>query len=83
MIETGLAGRVVVVTGTAAGIGRASSGSEQDLAIPLWAQAKLVLIFPSSRYELVPEAGHVAYLEGRDLFFPRLLRFLAARDPNA
>ncbi len=56
---------------------------EQDRAIPLWAQAKLAEIFPNSHYELLPEAGHVVYLERRDLFFPRLLRFLAARDPKA
>jgi pimeloyl-ACP methyl ester carboxylesterase len=56
---------------------------EQDRAIPLWAQAKLAGIFPNSRFELLPEAGHVVYLERRDLFFPRLRRFLAARDPHA
>lgn len=56
---------------------------EQDRCIPLWAQAKLADVFPDSRYELIPEAGHVVYLERRDLFFPRLRRFLAARDPRA
>lgn len=56
---------------------------EEDRAIPLWAQAKLAEIFPNSRFELLPEAGHVVYLERRDLFFPRLRRFLAARNPNA
>ena len=56
---------------------------EQDRCIPLWAQAKLADIFPNSRYELIPDAGHVVYLERRDLFFPRLRRFLAARDPQA
>lgn len=56
---------------------------EQDRTIPLWAQAKLADIFPNSRYELVPEAGHVVYLERRELFFPRLRRFFVARDPKA
>jgi pimeloyl-ACP methyl ester carboxylesterase len=56
---------------------------EQDRAIPLWAQAKLAGVFPNSRFELLPEAGHVVYLERRDLFFPRLRRFLASRDPAA
>ncbi len=56
---------------------------EQDRAIPLWAQEKLAGIFPHSRFELVPESGHVVYLERRDLFFPRLRRFLASRDPGA
>ena len=55
---------------------------EQDRCIPLWAQAKLAQVFPNSHYELVAEAGHVVYLERRDLYFPRLRRFLAARDPQ-
>ncbi len=56
---------------------------EQDRAIPLWAQAKLTDVFPRSRFELVPEAGHVVYLERRDHFFPRLRRFWSSRDPAA
>lgn len=56
---------------------------EQDRAIPLWAQEKLATIFPNSRFETVPESGHVVYLERRDLFFPRLRRFLESRDPEA
>ncbi len=55
---------------------------EQDRAIPIWAQASLADVFPCSRFELVPEAGHVVYLERRDLFFPRLRRFLTSRDPQ-
>lgn len=55
----------------------------QDRAIPLWAQRKLVEVFPRSRYEEIPGAGHVVYLERRDLFFPRLRRFLQTRDPEA
>jgi pimeloyl-ACP methyl ester carboxylesterase len=47
---------------------------EQDRCIPLWAQARLAGVFPRSRFELVPESGHVVYLERSDLFFPRLLR---------
>lgn len=56
---------------------------EQDRAIPLWAQAKLADVFPHARFELVPESGHVVYLERRDLFFPRLRRFMESRDPDA
>jgi pimeloyl-ACP methyl ester carboxylesterase len=56
---------------------------EQDRAIPVWAQAKLARHLPGARFELVPESGHVVYLERRDLFFPRLRRFLASRDPAA
>jgi len=55
----------------------------QDRAIPHWAQEKLASVFPNSRYEEVEESGHVVYLERRDLFFPRLRRFLATRDPAA
>jgi len=54
----------------------------QDRAIPLWAQAKLARVLPNSHFELLPEAGHVVYLERRDLFFPRLRRFLASRSPD-
>ena len=50
---------------------------EQDRCIPLWAQATLAEVLPNSRYELLAGAGHVVYLERRDLFFPRLGRFLA------
>ncbi len=56
---------------------------EQDRAIPLWAQAKLAGVLPNSRFELLPEAGHVVYLERRDLFFPRLRHFMAGRSPDA
>ena len=52
---------------------------EQDRAIPLWAQAKLADVFPNSRCELIPEAGHVVYLERRDLFFPTLKAFMRAK----
>lgn len=55
---------------------------DQDRAIPLWAQAKLADVFPHACFELVPESGHVVYLERRDLFFPRLRRFLESRDPG-
>ena len=54
-----------------------------DRTIPPRAQAKLAEIFPRSRYEEVPEAGHVVYLERRDIFFPRLRRFVKTRDLEA
>lgn len=56
---------------------------EQDRCIPLAAQSRLAEVFPRSRFELVPESGHVVYLERRDLFFPRLRRYFASRDPHA
>ena len=53
-----------------------------DRAIPLWQQEKLADIFPNSRYELVPESGHVVYIERPDIFFPALKRFMAAKSVN-
>ena len=51
-----------------------------DRAIPLWQQEKLVDIFPNCRYELVPESGHVVYIERPDIFYPALKRFMAAKS---
>jgi len=52
----------------------------QDRAIPLWAQKKMLDIFPNSRWELIPEAGHVVYLERPDVFFPTLKAFMRAKS---
>jgi pimeloyl-ACP methyl ester carboxylesterase len=52
---------------------------EQDRAIPLWAQKKMLDIFPNSRWLLIPECGHVAYLERPDVFFPTLQQFMLAK----
>jgi pimeloyl-ACP methyl ester carboxylesterase len=52
----------------------------QDRAIPLWAQKKMLGIFPRSRWLLVPDAGHVVYLERPDLFFPTLKAFMRAKS---
>lgn len=52
---------------------------EQDRAIPLWAQKKMLDIFPDSRWILIPECGHVAYLERPDVFFPTLKAFMRAK----
>ncbi len=51
-----------------------------DRAIPLWQQEKLAGIFPVSRYELVPESGHVVYIERPDVFFPALKAFMRAKS---
>jgi pimeloyl-ACP methyl ester carboxylesterase len=53
---------------------------EQDRAIPLWQQEKLLDIFPDSRWELIPGSGHVVYLERPDLFFPLIERFMEAKS---
>jgi pimeloyl-ACP methyl ester carboxylesterase len=51
-----------------------------DRAIPLWQQSKLTGIFPNSRYELVPESGHVVYIERPDVFFPAIRRFMECKS---
>ena len=53
---------------------------EQDRAIPLWAQKKMLDVFPNSRWELIPEAGHVVYLERPEVFFPTLKAFMRAKS---
>jgi YD repeat-containing protein len=53
---------------------------EQDRAIPLWAQKKMLDIFPNSRWLMILECGHVAYLERPDVFFPTLRAFMKAKS---
>lgn len=48
---------------------------EQDRAIPPWQQSKLVDILPNSRQIMVPESGHLTYLERPDIFWPTVKRF--------
>lgn len=52
---------------------------EQDRAIPPWVQRKITAILPCTRFDAVPECGHVVYLERPDLFFGRLTSFVNAR----
>ena len=47
----------------------------EDRAIPPWVQQKLTSILPETRFELVPDCGHVVYIEKPELFFGNLLRF--------
>ena len=53
---------------------------EQDRAIPLWAQKRMLEVFPNSRWELIPDAGHVVYLERPEVFFPTLKAFMRAKS---
>ncbi len=53
---------------------------EQDRAIPLWAQRKMLGVFPDSRWVPIPECGHVAYLEQPALFFGNLTAFMRAKS---
>jgi 3-oxoadipate enol-lactonase len=73
-IESNLAGYRSVQTPTLLLAG------EQDRAIPLWQQKKLLDIFPQSSWETIPDSGHVVYLERPDLFFPMVKRFMKAHD---
>jgi 3-oxoadipate enol-lactonase len=52
----------------------------EDRAIPPWVQKKLAGILPANRFELVPDCGHVVYIEKPDLFFGNLLRFTRAKS---
>lgn len=51
----------------------------QDRAIPLWQQRQICEVFPDCRFEVLPGAGHVVYLEERERFFAVLKAFLRAR----
>jgi pimeloyl-ACP methyl ester carboxylesterase len=53
---------------------------EQDRAIPQWQQVKLLDIIPHSRQILLPECGHLTYLERPDIFWPTVKRFFAAKS---
>jgi len=53
---------------------------DQDRAIPPWQQAKMVDILPNSRLIMVPECGHMTYMERPDFFWPTLRKFLAAKS---
>jgi pimeloyl-ACP methyl ester carboxylesterase len=53
---------------------------EQDRALPPWQQEKLLRILPNSRQVMVPESGHLTYLERPDLFWPTVKAFLRAKS---
>lgn len=53
---------------------------EQDRAIPPWQQRKLLDILPNSRQIMIPECGHLTYLERPDIFWPTVRDFLAAKS---
>ncbi|MEJ2084586.1 MAG: alpha/beta hydrolase [Acidobacteriota bacterium] len=55
------------------------SGS-QDRALPLWQQKQILDIIPDIRFELIEGAGHVAYLEKKDIFFPLLRAFMETKS---
>ena len=52
---------------------------EQDRALPPWQQRKLLHILPNARQIMVPESGHLTYLERPDIFWPTVKAFLRAK----
>ena len=48
----------------------------EDRAIPPSQQRKILSVIPHARYEEIPGAGHVVYLEKPEVFWPRLRHFL-------
>ncbi|MGD8398388.1 MAG: alpha/beta hydrolase, partial [Anaerolineae bacterium] len=52
---------------------------EQDRALPPWQQRKLLDILPNARQIMVPESGHLTYLERPDIFWPAVRAFLGAK----
>jgi 3-oxoadipate enol-lactonase len=53
---------------------------EHDRAIPVWMQRKLCDVLPRARFDVLPETGHVTYLERRAEFFGGLRAFLDRGD---
>ncbi|MGD9147837.1 MAG: alpha/beta hydrolase [Anaerolineae bacterium] len=52
---------------------------EQDRALPPWQQRKLLDILPNARQVMVPESGHLTYLERPDIFWPAVKAFFRAK----
>ena len=55
---------------------------EQDRAIPPWQQDKLVEILHNSRQIMLPECGHMTYMERPDLFWRILREFFKTKSVN-
>ncbi|MGD8623944.1 MAG: alpha/beta hydrolase [Anaerolineae bacterium] len=53
---------------------------EQDRALPPWQQRKLLDILPNARQIMVPESGHLTYLERPDIFWPVVKAFFEAKS---
>ena len=53
---------------------------EQDRALPPWQQRKLLDILPNARQIMVPESGHLTYLERPDVFWPTVKAFFRAKS---
>jgi pimeloyl-ACP methyl ester carboxylesterase len=55
---------------------------EHDRVIPPHVQRKITSILKNARFETLPGAGHVIYLEQPDVFFPRLREFMRFRGAS-
>lgn len=55
---------------------------EEDRAIPPWQQKKMLDILPNSRQIMLPECGHMTYMEKPQIFWPALKKFLATKSIN-
>jgi pimeloyl-ACP methyl ester carboxylesterase len=55
---------------------------EDDRVISAKVQSKIASILPDSRFEVVPDTGHVVYIERSDVYFGKLREFFAARRPR-
>ena len=53
---------------------------EQDRAIPPWQQKKLLDILPNCRQGMLPECGHMTYMERPDIFWPTLRKFFKTKS---
>jgi len=53
---------------------------EQDRAIPPWQQTKMVDILPNCRQIMLPESGHMTYMERPDIFWPTLRKFFLEKS---
>jgi 3-oxoadipate enol-lactonase len=53
---------------------------EEDRALPPWQQVKMLDILPNSRQIMIPECGHMTYMERPDIFWPTLRKFFAAKS---
>ena len=52
---------------------------ENDRVISAKVQSKIASILPDSRFEVIPDTGHVVYIERPDVYFGKLREFFAAR----
>jgi len=55
---------------------------EQDRAVPIWFQAEIPHIIPDCVHIMIPESGHLTYLERPDIFWPNLRNFMKEKSTD-